>query len=80
MGALVGGPDFRDEFEDRRTNQDQSRVSLDGNAGFQAAVAAIYHLQINFLLGNTAAQLILPSGIQILFCLLIAIFQYVETD
>uniref|UniRef100_H2YH71 cellulase n=1 Tax=Ciona savignyi TaxID=51511 RepID=H2YH71_CIOSA len=38
-GALVGGPNEMDDFSDLRTLEDQSSVSLDGNAGFQAAVA-----------------------------------------
>uniref|UniRef100_H2YH69 cellulase n=1 Tax=Ciona savignyi TaxID=51511 RepID=H2YH69_CIOSA len=44
-GALVGGPNEMDDFSDLRTLEDQSSVSLDGNAGFQAAVAGVIHLK-----------------------------------
>ena len=60
-----------DEFEDKRLNKKQSRVSLDGNAGFQAAVAAIHHLKINKLLGNTASRIMAPSGFGIILNLLL---------
>uniref|UniRef100_H2YH68 cellulase n=1 Tax=Ciona savignyi TaxID=51511 RepID=H2YH68_CIOSA len=46
-GALVGGPNEMDDFSDLRTLEDQSSVSLDGNAGFQAAVAGVIHLKLN---------------------------------
>merc|ERR1719220_36675 len=45
-GALVGGPNELDEFEDQRVNNAQSRVSLDANAGLQAAAASLRHLQL----------------------------------
>ena len=35
FGALVGGPNFKDEFSDNRRNYEQSEVALDYNAGFQ---------------------------------------------
>ena len=34
-GALVGGPNQTDHFEDDRKNVKQSEVALDYNAGFQ---------------------------------------------
>ena len=34
-GALVGGPNQKDNFEDSRKNVKQSEVALDYNAGFQ---------------------------------------------
>nr|XP_002122707.2 endoglucanase 13 [Ciona intestinalis] len=42
-GALVGGPDYNDNFQDRRNNFKQSEVALDYNAGFQGAVAALQY-------------------------------------
>ncbi|CAK8687141.1 uncharacterized protein LOC143448311 [Clavelina lepadiformis] len=59
FGALVGGPDFGDEYQDLRTNENQNRVSLDANAGFQSALAGIQHLKINKQLGNSAASVTL---------------------
>ncbi|KAF9168133.1 hypothetical protein DFQ26_001310 [Actinomortierella ambigua] len=38
-GALVGGPDGRDRFEDRRDDWEQSEVALDYNAPFTGLVA-----------------------------------------
>ena len=35
QGALVGGPDAEDKFEDSRSNYKQSEVALDYNACFQ---------------------------------------------
>ena len=34
-GALVGGPNQKDNFEDSRKNVKQSEVALDYNAGLQ---------------------------------------------
>ncbi|XP_078495799.1 uncharacterized protein LOC100176349 [Ciona intestinalis] len=66
-GALVGGPTPLDDFSDLRTDEEQSRVSLDANAGFQAAVAGIIHLKLNLLLSSScittvSVQLILLSS------------------
>lgn len=38
-GALVGGPDLNDFYEDTRTNEVMNRVSVIANAGFQSALA-----------------------------------------
>lgn len=38
-GALVGGPDINDQYNDRRTEAQMNRVSIDYNSGFQASVA-----------------------------------------
>jgi len=43
-GALVGGPDQNDEYEDERTNYQQSMVGTDYNAGFQSALAGMIQL------------------------------------
>ena len=40
-GALIGGPDENDVFEDKRDNYQQNEVALDYNAGFQGALAGI---------------------------------------
>ncbi|XP_002739546.1 endoglucanase F-like [Saccoglossus kowalevskii] len=45
-GALVGGPDVDDSFEDSRVNVAQSSVSCDQNAGFQSALAGLRHLEL----------------------------------
>lgn len=46
FGALVGGPDQTDRFYDDRSNYKQSEVALDFNAGFQGAMAAQLHLEM----------------------------------
>ena len=46
FGALVGGPDQTDRFYDDRGNYKQSEVALDFNAGFQGAMAAQLHLEM----------------------------------
>ncbi|BFZ22607.1 hypothetical protein BsWGS_25646 [Bradybaena similaris] len=43
-GALVGGPDRNDNYEDKRTDYIQNEVAIDYNSGFQGALAAINHL------------------------------------
>ncbi|CAL4122327.1 unnamed protein product [Meganyctiphanes norvegica] len=40
-GALVGGPDINDSYEDKRSNYISNRVSLDYNAAFQGTLAAL---------------------------------------
>uniref|UniRef100_F6S7X2 Endoglucanase n=1 Tax=Ciona intestinalis TaxID=7719 RepID=F6S7X2_CIOIN len=46
FGALVGGPDKRGNYLDRRTKYEQSEVGLDYNAGFQSAVAGLKQLVV----------------------------------
>ncbi len=41
-GALVGGPDFDDYYEDDRTNYVYNEVAIDYNAGFVGALAGLY--------------------------------------
>ncbi|XP_037029930.1 endoglucanase A-like [Bradysia coprophila] len=43
-GAMVGGPNSNDEFEDLRQNWEQNDVGLDYNAGLQSSVAALNQL------------------------------------
>lgn len=38
-GALVGGPDQQDHYEDDRSDYVHNEVAVDFNAGFQGAVA-----------------------------------------
>lgn len=45
-GALVGGPSETDQYADALTNREQCSVSLDYNAGFQSALAAVLDLHI----------------------------------
>ena len=46
QGALVGGPNDKDEYDDSRENYQQSEVALDYNAGFQGLMAALFHHSI----------------------------------
>ncbi|XP_071959064.1 uncharacterized protein [Antedon mediterranea] len=46
-GALVGGPDINDNFENDRTDYIQNEVTCDYNAGFQSSVAGIIKLLID---------------------------------
>jgi len=39
-GALVGGPDAKDNYQDSRNDYIANEVAIDYNAGFQGAVAA----------------------------------------
>jgi len=47
-GALVGGPDENDQYEDDRENYVSNEVALDYNAGFQSAVAGLLKLENQF--------------------------------
>ena len=40
-GALVGGPDQNDNYQDNRADFIMNEVACDYNAGFQSAVAAL---------------------------------------
>ncbi len=40
-GALVGGPNLQDEYEDKRNDAVRNEVAVDYNAAFQGAVAAL---------------------------------------
>ena len=44
-GALVGGPDHKDQFTDNRNDYIKNEVACDFNAGFQSAVAGLIQLQ-----------------------------------
>ncbi|CAF4634798.1 unnamed protein product [Rotaria sp. Silwood2] len=46
IGALVGGPDQNDNYEDRRDDYIKNEVATDYNAGFQSAVAGLLHYQL----------------------------------
>lgn len=45
-GALVGGPDQNDTYQDRRDDYVHNEVVDDYNAGFQSAVAGLIHFQL----------------------------------
>jgi endoglucanase len=49
-GALVGGPDEKDSYTDKRDDYVHNEVAMDYNAGFQSAVAGLAHLKIKALL------------------------------
>lgn len=40
-GALVGGPDAYDNYQDKRDDFVKNEVACDYNSGFQSAVAAL---------------------------------------
>ena len=40
FGALVGGPDSQDKYNDSRNDYLANEVAIDYNAGFQGAIAA----------------------------------------
>nr|AKC91349.1 glycoside hydrolase 9 [Adineta ricciae] len=46
VGALVGGPDKNDSYEDNRNDYVKNEVATDYNAGFQSAVAGLLHYQL----------------------------------
>ena len=46
VGALVGGPDQNDFYEDRRDDYIKNEVATDYNGGFQSAVAGLLHYQL----------------------------------
>jgi len=46
-GALVGGPDQWDNYEDKRDDFVKNEVACDYNAGFQGACAGLYHFAVN---------------------------------
>ena len=48
-GALVGGPNQNDQFEDDRKNVKQSEVALDYNAGFQVSFGIEFFILLIFL-------------------------------
>ncbi|XP_052061794.1 endoglucanase E-4-like [Mytilus californianus] len=45
-GALVGGPDENDFYEDNRNDYIKNEVAVDYNAGFQSAAAGLLHFAI----------------------------------
>ncbi|CAF0791123.1 unnamed protein product [Adineta ricciae] len=45
IGALVGGPDENDNYEDRRDDFIKNEVTTDYNAGFQSVLAGLLHYQ-----------------------------------
>ncbi|XP_052821138.1 endoglucanase E-4-like [Mya arenaria] len=47
IGGLVGGPDQGDNYDDRRDDYVKNEVACDYNAGFQGALAGLYHFSVN---------------------------------
>jgi len=47
FGALVGGPDANDNYQDIRTDYVMAEVTCDYNAGFQSSVAGLIHFKNN---------------------------------
>lgn len=45
-GALVSGPDERDEFDDNRQDYIYTDVTLDCNAGFTGSLAGLLQLRV----------------------------------
>ncbi|KAI8767426.1 endoglucanase E-4 [Biomphalaria glabrata] len=54
IGAIVGGPEYNDNYHDLRSDYILNEVATDYNSGFQGALAAIVHLQMtnNFPVTN----------------------------
>ncbi|KAL3861625.1 hypothetical protein ACJMK2_007650 [Sinanodonta woodiana] len=46
-GAMVGGPDNQDNYDDRRGDYVKNEVACDYNAGFQGALAGLLHFAVN---------------------------------
>ncbi|KAK6177036.1 hypothetical protein SNE40_015224 [Patella caerulea] len=44
VGALVGGPDAKDQYTDKREDYVHNEVACDYNSGFQSALAGLAHL------------------------------------
>ena len=44
FGAMVGGPDLNDNYEDKRGDFIKNEVACNYNAEFQSAVSALAHL------------------------------------
>ncbi|KAK7093973.1 endoglucanase E-4-like [Littorina saxatilis] len=53
VGALVGGPDQHDSYNDKRDDYVKNEVACDYNSGFQGALAGIVHLQHNHHMPTT---------------------------
>ncbi|XP_053378705.1 endoglucanase E-4-like isoform X2 [Mercenaria mercenaria] len=45
-GGLVGGPDRKDNYSDKREDEKQNSATCDGNAAFQSALAGLVHLAV----------------------------------
>lgn len=45
IGALVGGPDVNDYYNDDREDYVHNEVAIDYQSGFQSAVAGLAHLK-----------------------------------
>ena len=46
-GALVGGPDQNDFYEDERNDYVKNEVANDYNSGYQSAIAGLSRLYLN---------------------------------
>lgn len=46
-GALVGGPNLQDQYDDVRNDAVKNEVAVDYNAAFQGAIAALEHFSRN---------------------------------
>ena len=52
-GALVGGPDNKDEYKDDRNDYEQSEVALDYNACFQGKFLFCFFYAIFKIISRT---------------------------
>ena len=55
-GALVGGPDFDDNYVDDRSDYVKNEVAMDYNAGFTGALARLYQESGGFTLADAPAS------------------------
>ncbi|KAG4076480.1 hypothetical protein HA402_014444 [Bradysia odoriphaga] len=67
-GALVGGPDINDGYEDDRSDYVRNEVALDYNAGFQSALAS---LNLIYSQGNISGTSLLNVAVGIMVILLL---------
>ncbi|XP_077867029.1 uncharacterized protein LOC102801675, partial [Saccoglossus kowalevskii] len=56
-GALVGGPDANDFWEDSRYDYEQNEVACDYNAGFQATLAGLMSMEARGILPDSCKVL-----------------------
>lgn len=78
QGALVGGPDQYDNYEDARDNFRTNEVACDYNAGFQSAVAGTTNRSVknenimdNIMLLFQLVIIIVVVGVVVIICYLI---------
>jgi len=67
-GALVGGPDIDDAYEDLRSDYVRNEVALDYNAGFQSALAELSRI---YNQGNSVGATLITVAVGVVALLLL---------